>query len=408
MKPMLIAMPVFLLTIAIEAWIARRKGRAVYDIADAVTSLQLGVLQQLMGMFLVGAAWVGIYLAVYKGFRAAELPVDIAWVWLLALIAYDFCAYWAHRLDHEVNILWASHVVHHSSEYYNLSTALRQSSTTLFLHWVFYIPLAVIGIPPAVFFTVSLINLLYQYWVHTELVGKLGWLDRVLVTPSNHRVHHGQNDYCIDRNYGGMLILWDRLFGTFAEEREGEKIVYGIRKPLRSFDPVWGNLHTFAALWRESVSASGWRAKLGVWLAPPAGWAVERDSGFDAAGFTRHASPVSSRLRWYVAAHYLLTTLFLMHLMSVFRELTLVSQGFYALVIVAGVQSMAALNEGRSWAFRGEQLRLLVLAAAFAAAPDWFGFVAPDGMKPLVVVLLLGSAAWLERDDMRSPAGVAA
>jgi sterol desaturase/sphingolipid hydroxylase (fatty acid hydroxylase superfamily) len=119
--------------------------------------------------------------------------------------------------------MWASHVVHHSSEYYNLSTALRQTSTGSFLGWVFYLPLAVVGVPWQMLVIVGLIDLLYQYWVHTELIGRLGVLDRILVTPSNHRVHHGQNDYCIDKNYGGILVLWDRLFGTFADERDGEK-----------------------------------------------------------------------------------------------------------------------------------------------------------------------------------------
>jgi hypothetical protein len=190
-------------------------------------------------------------------------------------------------MGHEVNVLWASHVVHHSSEYYNLSTALRQTSSGWLFGWIFYLPMAVAGVPPIMFVTVGLIDLLYQYWVHTELVGRMGWFDRVFVSPSNHRVHHGQNDYCIDKNYGGILIVWDRLFGTFVDEREGEKIHYGIRKPLRSFNPVWGNLHYYADLWRASCVAVGWRAKLGVWLAPPGGWNVPLEH-FDGAHFVRY------------------------------------------------------------------------------------------------------------------------
>ncbi len=153
----------------------------------------------------------------------------------------------------------------------DLSTALRQTSTGALLGWAFYLPLAVLGIPWQMLVIVGLIDLLYQYWVYTELIGRLGVLDRILVTPSNHRVHHGQNDYCIDKNYGGILILWDRLFGTFEDERDGEKIVYGIRKPLKSYSPIWGNLHYYADLWRESVAAQGRRAKVGVWVAPPGG-----------------------------------------------------------------------------------------------------------------------------------------
>ncbi|MBN0802724.1 sterol desaturase family protein, partial [Pseudomonas aeruginosa] len=147
--------------------------------------------------------------------------------------------------------------------------------------WIFYLPMAVAGVPPSVFAGVLLIDLLYQYWVHTEVIGRLGWLDRIFVTPSNHRVHHGQNDYCMDTNYGGILILWDRLFGTFAEERKDEKVIYGVRTPLQSLNPFWGNMHYYIELWQKSKATPGWRAKLGVWLAPPGGWHDEASEPYE-------------------------------------------------------------------------------------------------------------------------------
>ncbi|NDD75452.1 MAG: sterol desaturase family protein, partial [Gammaproteobacteria bacterium] len=229
MNPIVYAIPVFMLTILAEAWIAQRRDIRAYDIADAITSLHFGVLSQVSSAFTKVFAF-GIYVWVFESARLFTLPSDEVWVWVAALVAYDFLYYWVHRAGHEVNLVWASHQVHHSSEWYNLSTALRQTSTGALFVWPLYLPMAVLGVPPLVFGAVALIDLLYQYWVHTELVGKLGWLDRVFVTPSNHRVHHGQNDWCIDRNYGGILILWDRLFGTFAEERDDERVVYGIRK----------------------------------------------------------------------------------------------------------------------------------------------------------------------------------
>ncbi|HEX4910037.1 MAG TPA: sterol desaturase family protein, partial [Permianibacter sp.] len=218
MNPILFAIPVFMASIVLEAWLAQRRGRAVYDVADAITSLHFGVLSQVSAAFssLLG---IGMYWWVYSQWHWLTLAVDSVWVWLLALLLYDFLYYWVHRCGHEVNLMWAAHQVHHSSEYFNLSTALRQSATTVLWSWPFYLPMALLGVPPEVFAGVALIDLLYQYWVHTELVGKLGWFDRVFVSPSNHRVHHGQNDYCIDKNYGGILILWDRLFGSFVEER---------------------------------------------------------------------------------------------------------------------------------------------------------------------------------------------
>ena len=159
-----------------------------------------------------------IYVLVWQHAAVWALPVDSVWVWVGALLAYDFCYYWLHRMGHEVQIFWAAHGVHHSSEEYNLSTALRQTATGSLFGWLFYLPMAVVGVPPLVFAGVGLIDLLYQFWVHTRQVGKLGWFDRVFCSPSNHRVHHGQNDYCIDRNYGGILVLWDRLTRRWSDK----------------------------------------------------------------------------------------------------------------------------------------------------------------------------------------------
>ena len=194
MNPIVYAIPVFMLTILLEAWVARRRGVAVYDIPDAITSLHHGLLSQVTNAF-TKIATLGIYIAVYEAYRFTEWSMSSIPLWILALVLYDLCYYWAHRMYHEVNVMWASHVVHHSSEYYNLSTALRQTSTGALFGWVFYLPLAVLGIPWQMLVIVGLIDLLYQYWVHTELIGRMGVLDRILVTPRNHRVHHGQNDY---------------------------------------------------------------------------------------------------------------------------------------------------------------------------------------------------------------------
>ena len=168
------------------------------------------------------------------------------------MLLYDFLYYWLHRAGHEVNILWAAHVVHHQSEDYNLSTALRQTSTGGLLGWIFYLPMALLGFPVSVFVGVALIDLLYQFWVHTEQIGKLGWFDRVFCSPSNHRAHHAVNDRYLDRNYGGILILWDRLFGTFVEEDDRDRPIYGTRSPLRSFNPLWANAEVY---WATLVEA---------------------------------------------------------------------------------------------------------------------------------------------------------
>ena len=294
-SPIALAFPVFLFAIAVEALYAHWRGSRSYALPDALTSIHFGYLSE-VERTLARLVVAAIYAAVYQRYHAFELSATDWRVWVGALLAYDFCYYWVHRFGHQVNLVWASHQVHHSSEYFNLSTALRQTATGSLLKWPFYLGLAVIGVPPMVFATVALIDLLYQVWVHTEQVGRLGWLDRVFVTPSNHRVHHGQNDYCIDRNYGGILVVWDRLFGTFAEERAEEPVVYGVRKRFRSLNPVWGNFIQYRELFQASRAAPSWRAALAVWFGPPQGW-NEPVPHEDFTGFQRYQPEVPRRVR---------------------------------------------------------------------------------------------------------------
>jgi len=265
-----LATPVFLLLIALELAVGLRRGRNTYRWNDALNSIGLGIMSQVTGVF-GRVLRIGIYAAIFEHVALWRLDASAAWVWVAGLVAYDFCYYWQHRLGHTCAIFWAAHVVHHQSEDYNLSTALRQTSSGFLLGWIFYVPMAVLGFPPKVFAVVALVDLLYQYWVHTQHVGRLGWFDRWFCSPSNHRVHHAVNDRYLDRNYGGIWIVWDRLFGSFAEEDDREPIVYGTRSPLRSWNPLWANLEVYSALARDSWHARAWTDKLRVWLEPP-GW----------------------------------------------------------------------------------------------------------------------------------------
>ncbi|GJJ00021.1 sterol desaturase [Duganella rhizosphaerae] len=397
MNPIVFAIPVFMLTILLEAWIAHRRGLAAYDTADALTSLHLGMVSQVVGLF-VKLAMLGIYTAVYEHWRFVSLPANSVWVWLGALLAYDFCYYWTHRLGHEVGVMWAAHVVHHSSEFYNLSTALRQTSSGWVLGWLFYLPMALAGVPPLVLVGVGLIDLLYQYWVHTEMVGRLGLLDRVFVTPSNHRVHHGQNDYCIDRNYGGILILFDRMFGTYADERADERIIYGVRTPLRSLNPAWANLHYYADLWLASRSVRGWRGKLHVWFGPPGGWTGEPLGHFDATLFThyRPATPPAAAL--YAMLQFALLVPCVSHLIAIAPSLAQPQLLLYAGVVVASTLTLGALLEDRRWALRAEQARALGLGLAFALLPQWFGYAAPMVLKLTILVVMVIAVVWLDKN----------
>jgi sterol desaturase/sphingolipid hydroxylase (fatty acid hydroxylase superfamily) len=306
-KTIALATPVFFALIALEYFVGRARGRSNYRLNDALNSLSLGVMSQVVGLFTKLLA-VGIYAAVHSVAALWQWPTDQWWTWALAIVAYDFCYYWNHRLGHESAVFWAAHVVHHQSQEYNLSTALRQTSSGALLGWIFYLPMAVAGFPVEVFVVAAVVNLLYQYWIHTEQIGKLGWFDRWFGSPSNHRVHHAVNDRYIDRNYGGITMLWDRLFGTFVEE--GEKCVYGTRAPLDSWDPLWANLEVYADLARRSRQAARWRDKLLVWLMPPgwqpatAGGPVWRKPSFDVDALRRFDPPMGRAARAFALLHF--------------------------------------------------------------------------------------------------------
>ncbi|MDT8998276.1 sterol desaturase family protein [Paucibacter sp. APW11] len=276
LEPIVYAVPVFLLMMVLEWWLGRRRGLQLYRAADTVGSLANGIASQLVALFV--KAWtVGIYAWVWQHGALIKLPANAVWVWLLALVGYDFCYYWLHRCGHTMAILWAAHEVHHSSEEYNLSTALRQSSSGFLFGWLFYLPLALLGVPPLVFIGVGLIDLLYQFWVHTRLVGRLGWFDRWFCSPSNHRVHHGQNDYCLDRNYGGILMCWDHLFGSFVDEKPDEPIIYGTLTPLHSWSPLRANTRGYAQIWADARLAERRSERVSIWFRHP-GWRPESAS----------------------------------------------------------------------------------------------------------------------------------
>jgi sterol desaturase/sphingolipid hydroxylase (fatty acid hydroxylase superfamily) len=268
-----LAIPVFFLLIGLELWVERRErrldsGRKLYRLNDTINDLACGTIQQLAGVFGKTVLFAG-YILIFERFRVATLDSGNWAHWAIAFLGIDFFYYWFHRASHEVNLLWAAHIVHHQSEEYNLSVALRQSAVQQFFSAPFYWPLALLGVPPKVFLLVEAFDTLYQFWIHTRTIGKLGPLEAVLNTPSHHRVHHGSNAKYIDRNHGGTLIVWDRLFGTF--QREEEEPAYGVTRPLASWNPLWANVQYYAELFTVARRAARWRDKLLVFVKPP-GW----------------------------------------------------------------------------------------------------------------------------------------
>ena len=304
MNLVIYAVPFFVLAIFVELAYGIKKGRNTYRLNDAAGSLFMGTLSEARRFAAVGIGGT-IYYLVTEYFSLALMDTASWITWVLAFVLYDLCYYWLHRISHERTIFWASHVAHHQSEDYNLTTALRQTSTGFLFTWVFYIPMYLLGIPAEVVITVGSLNLIYQFWVHSEHIPKLGWYEWFFVTASNHRVHHGQNEIYLDRNYGGVFILWDRLFGTFQEELDEEPCIYGIRGPLHSFNPVKANLHIYIDMIKDCWYTARWQDKLKIW-GGRTGWRpadvamrFPREKN-DLNTFEKYDPPTSRGVFWYV------------------------------------------------------------------------------------------------------------
>jgi sterol desaturase/sphingolipid hydroxylase (fatty acid hydroxylase superfamily) len=265
------AIPAFVLLLAVEAIsfvIARNEALVGYDTKDTATSLSMGI-----GNVVVNFGWKFVVLVVYAGLyelTPLRVPTDAWWAWVVIFFADDLAYYWFHRISHEVRVFWASHVVHHSSEHYNLSTALRQTWVPM-TYLPFWLPLALAGFAPWMILTQQAVSLIYQFWIHTERIGRLPRpIELVFNTPSHHRVHHGANEQYLDRNYAGILIIWDRLFGTFAGEQE--RVRYGLTKNIETFKPTEVAFHEYREIARDVRTARSWRERCGYMLRRP-GWA---------------------------------------------------------------------------------------------------------------------------------------
>ena len=306
------AVPFFLLALLIELIYGIAINKNTYRLNDAISNLFMGTLRTANKLIIIGAAGYVFYLA-ETNFAIWRMDINSWFTWIFAFVIYDFFYYWFHRISHERQIFWASHVAHHQSEDYNLSTALRQTGTGAFVSWVFYIPMFLIGIPSYVFISVASLNLIYQFWVHSEHIPKLGWFENYFVTASNHRVHHAQTEQYIDKNYGGVFIIWDRMFGTHKIENEDEPCIYGIRGTLNTFNPIWANLHVYVKIMREMWSSQDWKDKL---YAPFArtGWSpkslpyqIEKDN-FNAESFKKFNPVISKQHKIYALFQYLFIT----------------------------------------------------------------------------------------------------
>ncbi|XP_013874469.1 alkylglycerol monooxygenase [Austrofundulus limnaeus] len=369
------ATPFFIGLIVLEMVVGfLRTGAPVITISDGLTSVASGMINRLPLLLMRGCE-LSAYMYVWDNFRLLELPWDSAWTWWFTFLGVDFCYYWVHRFAHEVAFLWAAHQVHHSSEYYNLTTALRQSLTQPFTSWIFYLPIALV-VPPSIFAVHIQLNLLYQFWIHTELISDLGPLEWVFNTPKHHRVHHGRNHYCIDKNYGGILIIWDRLFGTFASE--SDKVIYGLVFPINTFEILYVQLHYYMFLWKKSNTYKTIGDKLSTFIKGPS-WKPGKarlgdhvDNPKVTGKEVPHDPSWSLSLRVYVALHFMMVLwtyhkLFESKLML--SQLTILGMTSYILLTLT---SLGFIIDQRPTSAFLEMLRCVVMVAM-----QRYGYLSP-------------------------------
>ena len=402
------AIPFFLLLIVIELAWGWSKGNNTYRVNDSLNSLSLGLLSTVTKFVFLNIGLL-VFSRIEQNYAVWAFDMTSYAHWLVGLLFYDFLYYWFHRISHERQFFWGSHVVHHQSEDYNLSTALRQTSTSFLTTWVFFIPCFFLGMPIYMYVSIATAQLIYQFWVHTQHIPKLGFIEWFMVTPSNHRVHHAQNKDYIDKNYGGLLIVWDRLFGTFKEEDEKLQPIYGIRSPLNSWNPLWANIHIFISMARDAWLTARWSDKFRV-LWARTGWrpadvaARYPAEKSDLNNFNKYDPQLRVKVNVGIIGQYFIVSIF--HAWGAQQASQLSTELLWATVIAQAYTLIVigALLEGKQTAGFLENTRLLVLAAMLYVG-SMTGFIVGDGLYYGIGLLMVsaGLMRWCLSVDSSIP-----
>lgn len=366
------AIPFFFLLIGLELLYFRyKRQKGFYRFNDAVTNLSLGIGNQIINT-LLRVFLFGLYIWLYKNFAVANVPTN-GWTIIISFILFDFLYYWAHRWSHTISFFWGAHVVHHQSEDYNLSVALRQSWFQNLISTPIFLPLAILGFEPLLIGIVGSINTLYQFWIHTEAIRKMPrWFEWLFNTPSHHRVHHAINPQYIDKNHAGVLMIWDRVFGTFERENESREIRYGTTKQFGSWSPAWANFQFYAEHLAKLKYEKGFWAKIKMIFWQPPGWnpIVQKEESVPEPDFEREKFDANTNVfnRVYCFVHFAIviggTVAYLLH----FNELSLVYKLLFAAMLLFSIEVIGGIFENKAWAVYGEYLRLLLIAVGL----NWF------------------------------------
>ncbi|MAK16433.1 MAG: hypothetical protein CMQ70_00500 [Gammaproteobacteria bacterium] len=398
------AVPVFTLMILCEFLYGYLRKRNNYRLNDTVTSIGLGLMSRYPALLGLGVQGL-VYAFVSKQFNLGLLASYDPYVWVIAFVLYDLSYYWLHRSHHQIKVLWASHVVHHHGEEYNLSTALRQTGTDFLFKWIFYTPMLLLGIPVEIFVTVAALNLIYQFWVHTEHIKRLGILDYILVTPSNHRIHHAQNKEYIDANYGGVFILWDRMFGTFIDERDDLKPIYGTSKPLKSWNPLWANLEVWSEMIKDTWRTKRWRDKIALWFSKPK-WRPEDVSQKypikknDLTQFRKFDTKTTLFSKIFGFTHLVFVSIYTQGVLFNSASIGYVDLMFISFNTVTLMVFASFMYENRAFVYYFELIRSLSVLALISAG--YFNFM-PEVIIGYTLFSSIASAIVVLRDRFLSP-----
>ena len=395
---MLFAMALFFAPIAVDLVAAALRGKPRYRLNDLIANLTL-MLLTVVGSALIAVLTLWIYVQCYDALAVVRLSASSPVTWLVAFFAYDFFYYWAHRIHHEVAVLWGVHVVHHSGEDMNFGLAVRQSALGGLTTWIFFLPMAIAGIPAEVYLGIAGLQLLYQYFIHNTYVPALGWLEHVLVTPSQHRVHHGRNQPYIDKNYGNILVVWDRLFGTYQAELPEHRAVYGLRHSPATWNPMTLHTHAFTELAHKAAACARPLDKLRCFLRGPS-WRppsldparyTEADDG-PSATFVRYDPPVPTSRAIYCAAQLAALTAAVVLLIWNLNAMTAGAIAAAVGFIAVSAWSLGGLLDGAPAFWRLELVRLAAVAGLGAAVALHDGLGAA---RALVAAALIAVASGL-------------
>lgn len=391
-KIILIAMPAFLLLVLFEKWYGWYRGKETVRTLDMISSLSSGitnVTKDVLGLSLVVISyeWMVNQLAI------TQVPNGFL-TYLIAFIALDFAGYWIHRIAHEYNIFWNNHIIHHSSEDFNLACALRQSiSSIIKIFTIFLLPAAILGVPGQVIAIVAPLHLFAQFWYHTQHIGKMGFLENIIVTPSHHRVHHAINKEYMDKNYGQIFIIWDKLFGTYQEELTNVPAVYGITRPVRTWNPIKINFMHLWLLIKDAWYAQRWKDKLRIWFMPT-GWRPDDVAAKfpvfkieDVYHFEKYDTGHTKTMVIWSWVQLAITLLFISYLFGNIAAIGSPNMFIYGAFVFLQVYAFTELMDRSKYAWIWETLKTIFGLSLLIQNNDWFGL---SQYTPLAIPVLTG------------------